>query len=158
MLAEHLSGWNLPGKVVPPANWHLTVRFLGGVDETRREILLALLDQADLGGPFQIQLGPMGAFPRPAKAAVVWLGLSAGAGAHTELNLICEDAVQTAGLQAEERPYAPHLTLSRLRPPEDVSEPVASYQPVPFRWQATELVLYASRSGPVYHPLERFAL
>lgn len=158
MLAQHLSKSPINGKVVPPSNWHVTVRFLGGVDETRTEIILALLDQADLGGSFEIELGDMGAFPRPAKASVLWIGLNRGVDRLADLNLLCEDAVQTAGLQAEERPYAPHLTLSRMRPPEDVTGLLASYQPQPFRWQASELVLYASLPGPVYRPLERFGL
>jgi 2'-5' RNA ligase len=159
MLAQHLQEHHLPGRAVPPGNWHLTVRFLGMVDQTVMERLIAELDQSDLGGSFQVALGGIGAFPRPAKASVIWLALAKGSERLSELNEIAEEASQAVGLAPEDRPFAPHLTLSRLRPEMDVRADLAAYRPVPFRWNAGELVLYEShmgRGGAVYEPLEKF--
>ena len=161
MLAQHLSKHEIPGRAVPPENWHLTVRFLGGVDQIAMERLASALDQADLGPSFAIALGDLGAFPRPAKASVVWLALDKGRERLTELNEVVEEESQAIGLTPEERPFAPHLTLSRVRPELDARPALASYRRVPFEWIAGELILYESRTGrggAVYEPLERFPL
>ena len=159
MLTRHLHQHHVPGRRVPPENWHLTVRFLGAVDQLAMERLIAELDQTDLGRPFEMALGALGAFPRPAKASVVWLALDKGGERLIELNEAGEEASQAAGLAAEERPFAPHLTLSRIRPELDVRADLARYRRIPFQWTAGELVLYESRTGPsgvVYEPVERF--
>ena len=39
-----------------------------------------------------------------------------------QLASVCEEAALAAGFAAEERPYHPHLTLSRIRPWQDVSD------------------------------------
>lgn len=161
MLAQHLGQQGLPGRPVPPDNWHLTVRFLGNTDQVTQERLVAELDQTYLGPSFEIVLGDLGAFPRPAKATVVWLALDRGRERLTEVNEMAEEASQAAGLAPEERPFAPHLTLSRIRPEMDVRTHLASYLRVPFRWIADELVLYEShpgRGGAMYEPLESFPL
>ena len=146
---------------MPPVNWHLTIRFLGNVDQIAMERLIAELDQADLGQAFEIVLGEMGAFPRPARASVVWLALDKGRERLSELNELAEEASQAVGLAPDERPFAPHLTLSRIRPELDVRPDLAAYTPAPFQWTAVELVLYEShmgRGGAVYEPVEKFPL
>jgi 2'-5' RNA ligase len=121
---------------------------------------LAAIDQASLGAPFELVLGEMGAFPKPARATVLWLGVVQGFSRLSELNAVCEQAAQAAGLSPEDRPYAAHLTLSRIRPHQDVQSVIDAYQPIPLTWQATELVLYEStrrRTGAVYDPVASFA-
>lgn len=158
MLAQHLSKWELPGKVVPPDNWHVTIRFLGWVDQVRQEVLTALLDQRDRQGTFEVGLGAMGAFPRETRAGVLWLGIQRGEENLADLYRSVEAVVERANFPPEGRPYSAHLTLSRLRPPADTSRLVAEYQPQPFRWRAEELVLFQSLPGPTYDPVERFPL
>jgi 2'-5' RNA ligase len=159
MLAQHLDPDRLPGKPVQPQSWHLTVRFLGRADELTQDKVTAGLDQSDLGDSFDIQLGEMGAFPRPARATVLWLALARGVERLSELRTIGEELSVAAGLEPEGRPYSPHLTLSRIRPDQDVRPVMAAYEPRPFRWTATELVLFESRlgrGGAVYEPVESF--
>lgn len=151
----------LPGRPVAPANLHLTIRFLGDVDEASRDRLSAALDEADLGGPIDLVLGEMGAFPRPAKASVLWIALGAGKRALIRLNAVTEEACDLAGFEPEDRPYSPHLTISRIRPEVDVRPLLLSYRPEPIKWKTFELILYEShlgRGGAVYQPLERFPL
>ncbi|HEY7563598.1 MAG TPA: RNA 2',3'-cyclic phosphodiesterase [Acidimicrobiia bacterium] len=158
-LAQHLGPKALPGKPVPPMNWHLTLRFLGWTEPVTEEKLTAGLDQADLGRTFEIELGEMGAFPKPARATVLWLGLARGIEDLSALNLVCEEACQAVGLTPEDRPFSAHLTLSRIRPNQDVRPLIEAYQAAPFRWSAGELVLFESRlrrSGPVYTAVEHF--
>lgn len=166
MLAEHLASGPLgqrplPGTPVKPNNWHLTLRFLGRVDEVVQEKVMAGLDQVDLGASFEIEMGEMGAFPRPSRATVLWIGLTRGIDRLSKLNSICEEICETAGLAPEGRPYSPHLTLSRIRPDQDVRSVVEGYESMPFRWNANQVILFESRlgrGGAVYEPLESFPL
>lgn len=161
MLAQHLRQHRLPGRPLPPANWHLTIRFLGEIGEVVTERLIAELDQADLGQAFEVILGEMGAFPRAARAAVVWLAIARGLERLSDLNEIVEDLSRAVGLPPEERPFAPHLTLSRIRPEIDVRADLAVYRPAPFQWTVGEVVLYEShlgRGGARYEPVEKFLL
>ena len=161
MLAQHLEEHPLPGRPVPPHNWHVTVRFLGSVGQVTIERLVAELDQANLGPAFEVVAGELGAFPRPARASVMWLALDKGRDRLAELNALAEETSQVVGLAPEDRPFAPHLTLSRIRPEIDVRSNLASFRRVPFQWTAGELVLYEShlgRGGARYEPIESFPL
>lgn len=158
MLAQHLASWTVPGKLVPADNWHLTIRFLGSLDETRTEILAARIDQTDLGPPFTLVLGEMGAFPASNRANVLWLGVDDQAQGLNGLNSVIEEACRDSGLPPEERPFSAHLTLSRLRPPESVVNLIASYGGLRFQWTVKELTLFESRPGPIYDRIERFPL
>ena len=120
-LADRLEPLDMPGKVVSPENWHITLRFLGWTDDVAFDRMLAALDDSDLGSPFKVMLSGMGAFPRPKSATVIWLAFSEGLTRLEELAAMAEEAAQSAGFGPEERPFRAHLTLSRVRPAEDVS-------------------------------------
>ena len=125
-LADLLADLDLPGTVVPPANWHITLRFIGWADDVAYDRLLASLDEADLGRAFSLELGEMGAFPRPKSSTVLWLGVSKGQTRLEEVASVVEEAVQAAGFDGEDRPFRAHLTLSRIRPPVDVTDLIGS--------------------------------
>jgi 2'-5' RNA ligase len=151
----------LPGRPVSVGNLHLTIRFLGDTDEVTQDRLTSALDQSDLAGSFDIVLGEMGAFPRPAKASVLWVGITRGKSRLMSLSGMVEEACENAGLEPEDRPYVPHLTISRIRPEVDVRKLLLTYRPEPIKWRANELVLFRShlgRGGATYEALERFAL
>lgn len=160
-IAARLSRARVPGKMAPPENWHITLRFLGRVDEIGYERFLQALDALDLGGPFRIGLGEMGAFPRARSATVIWLGVSKGVERLGDLATATEEAAQTAGLVSEERPFRAHLTLTRVRPPEDVSDLIAAHPEIGIEWRCRSLVVYQShlgRGGARYEALETFTL
>ena len=161
VLADVFGKEGPPGKVAPPDNWHLTLRFLGPTDEVTYERLLAELDAADLGGTFGMELGELGAFPNARHATVLWVGVTAGAGHLGDLAAVVEASVQGVGFEQEGRPYRPHLTLSRIRPDQDVRGLVDDgvFDAIPF--PVDELVVYRSHlgAGPAtYEALERFPL
>ncbi|MEE8375705.1 MAG: 2'-5' RNA ligase family protein, partial [Acidimicrobiia bacterium] len=71
---------------------------------------------------------------------------------------IAEEAAQMAGLEPEERPYRPHLTISRIRPPRDIGPLTA--ESFDLKWSCDEIVVYQSEAGEGgvrYEPLETFA-
>lgn len=151
----------LPGKPVPPANWHLTIRFLGEVQPPTADLLVARLAGAELGPAFDVGLSSCGAFPRPSRATVLWVGVDDGADRLRSLGAAVEAAVREVGFPAERRPFHPHLTISRLRTPTDVRGILRALPPPDVRFRADRLVLYRSVLGggpPRYESLESFAL
>jgi 2'-5' RNA ligase len=160
-LDDKLRSHKIPGKVAPPENWHLTLRFLGNIEEVTYERFVSLLDTADLGNRFRLALGPLGAFPNPKRATVLWLGVSQGGEAMSKLALTAEEAAQGAGLPTEERPFRPHLTVSRIRPPTEVGALIEAFGDIEIGWRCETMVVYRSRLGPGgarYEPLEIFDL
>jgi 2'-5' RNA ligase len=162
-LAAHLKAQTgrLPGSTPPPPNWHITLRFLGKAAQPAYEVLLSKLDQADLGNRFTLGFGGLGAFPRPAKATVLWLGIERGAEELTQLAAVVEEAAVSAGFMPEERPFHPHLTLSRIRPPEDVRALVEEVPVFPLTQGVSGVAVFASHLGggpAVYELLDRFEL
>ena len=157
-LAERLADMPIPGKRVPPENWHVTVRFLDVIDQVTYERFLAALDPIGETS-FDISLDGFGAFPHPRKATVFWAGVRRGRTELAVLNEEAEEAAQAAGLLAEERPFHPHLTLSRIRPHTDVRSVVD--EELSLSWRCQSLVVYRSilgRGGARYEPLERLDL
>jgi RNA 2',3'-cyclic 3'-phosphodiesterase len=150
----------LPGRPVPPENWHLTIRFLGEVEGPVAEAARRSVAGARLGRSFEAEVGGLGAFPRSAGGRVLWAGISHGHEALASLAARVEAAVRDAGLPPETRPFRPHLTLARLREPADVRRwTEGDLSPVRFR--VDELVLYRSRLGPGgarHEALEHYAL
>lgn len=117
-LDHRLDDLSIPGRPVPPPNWHLTLRFIGKVDEVAYQRWLGGMDSAALPSPFRVTLSGLGAFPRPARATVLWVGVKGDL--LGDLATVVDVAAEEAGLGREERPFRPHLTISRVRPPADV--------------------------------------
>lgn len=151
----------VPGRAVPVANWHLTLRFLG---TTRADQLAAVRDRlrsAELGAGFGVRFGGLGAFSRPRSARVMWVAVTEGVERLRELGRIAEDAARAAGFAPEEKPYTPHLTISRLQPPRNVTGAIERVPPLDVEMRVGEVIVLRSHlgGGPArYEPVERFAL
>jgi 2'-5' RNA ligase len=107
--------------------WHVTLAFLGEVDEGSLVRLLPRLERAARRhGSFGLSLAGAGAFPGPARANVLWSGLSGDREALGELAMSVSAGARRAGTPPpDERRYRPHVTLARCRAPVDVRPVVA---------------------------------
>jgi 2'-5' RNA ligase len=145
-LREHLPA-GVPGKLAPPDNWHLTLRFLGWTTGDQGDRILHDVARTVDGGPFTVRFAALGAFPKPRRATVLWLGIDQGDHELALVAGICEEAARDAGFAPEERPYHAHLTLSRLRPAADVTELIDRVPPCPMKMKVTAVQLYESHLG-----------
>jgi 2'-5' RNA ligase len=162
-LVAKLEGWRdrMPGRVVPPPNWHLTLRFLGDVAELDFDKLVYGMSNTDLGTSFSITFGKLGAFPRPERATVLWLGVKRGEEQLNQLARRVEEAVDNAGFPAEDRPFRAHLTLSRIRPTDNISQMLAQAIEVDVKGRIDAVTLFRShlgKGGATYEQLEHFPL
>lgn len=151
----------LPGKLVASDKWHFTLRFLGPTSPEARDAIIARLSSANLGSVFKIRFGELGAFPNPRRARVLWLGVTRGGERLSDLAAIAEDAACHAGFTAEGRRFTPHLTLSRIDPPQNITALLAQNQSYDIDTTLTALILYRSRlgGGPArYEEAARFDL
>ncbi len=158
-LSDRIGSFEIPGTLAPQENWHLTLRFLGTIEQVTLERFLSGLGEVCSESAFTVALGNFGAFPNPKRATVVWLGVRTGGRSMERLNRITEEAAVGAGMAPEERPFHPHVTLARVRPPADVRPLVG--EEIRLGWVCDRVVVFRSHlgGGPArYEPLETFAL
>jgi 2'-5' RNA ligase len=138
----------LPGaRWIDPENYHLTLRFIGDVDEVTAREIASLLGRVRRG-PFELRFDALSSFGGRRPRAVI--AALAQTPALMELQAEHERLVQRVGLEPEGRKYTPHVTLARLR---DVSSrEVADYLAtralfgsLPFT--AERFVLFSSRAS-----------
>ena len=96
---------------LPPEQMHLTMSFLGNVETGEEERLREALSGVQIG-EFFLPIQGVGTFGRP-HPSVVWAGVGKG---HTHLFALhkrIQDAVLHVGLEADLRPFHPHITIGR---------------------------------------------
>lgn len=137
----------------PGAPEHLTLRFLGEVDPARNDRLGSVLAPvAARHAPFTLRLEGVGAFPRPERPRVVWVGVTAG---REPLLALARDV--RAALEPEvggvAEAFVPHLTVLRVRSAADRSAAVdllsgARPPPAPRDVRIDRFLLKESVLGP----------
>jgi RNA 2',3'-cyclic 3'-phosphodiesterase len=136
--------------------WHVTLAFLGQVDSSAAARLLPRLERAARRHRmFRLAFSGAGAFPAPARANVLWGGLSGDRAALARLAQSVAAGASRAGAPPPDqgRRFHPHLTLARCPMPADVTELVAAmagYQGQP--WTADRIHLVRSRLGATEQP------
>ena len=111
--AAPLRASGAPVRWVAERDLHITLRFLGEVDDAKAPPIGAALAAAVRGAkPFDLALGTFGAFPDVASARVLWIGVER----HPALELLANDvegALGPFGFEPELRPFQPHLSIGR---------------------------------------------
>jgi len=137
-------------------NLHLTLHFLGDIDETRLPVLHDVLSPAlQIDAP-RVGLAGWGVFPPRGPARVIWLGVTAGARTLTLAHAALGDRLRSAGITPESRPFSPHLTVGRVKVPsgQHWSDIAAAVPPAPVgEWTLGACTLFQSHlsaAGPTY--------
>ncbi len=106
------------------ANWtrpegiHLTLKFLGDVEEAKvPEIMAAMAGAAAGTGKLSLKVEGAGAFPNVKVPRVLWLGVRGDTERLATLQAAIEDEMERFGFEREERKFSPHLTLARIKFP-----------------------------------------
>jgi 2'-5' RNA ligase len=158
----------LPGlTLTDPEQAHVTLKFLGDVEEPRVPDLTAAIERAvesaDVG-PFEAEIGGYGVFPSLDYVSVVWTGFRSGSAELTALHEAIERETVELGFDPEDHSFTPHATLARMRDARskaEVRDTVESRDPDvgPLRVEAVELTESTlADDGAVYSTVERFAL
>ena len=97
-------------------NLHVTLKFLGNVDESRIHEIGAALRSAVTVPAFEVGIRGLGAFPTATRARVLWAG-APGSAPFTRLAGEVDRALEALGFPPEGRPFTAHVTLGRVRAP-----------------------------------------
>jgi RNA 2',3'-cyclic 3'-phosphodiesterase len=137
----------LPGaRWIEPENYHITLRFIGNIDDALAREIAMLLNQVRRR-EFDLRLDGLASFGgRKPRAVVASIPVIAPL---MELQAEHERMMQRVGLEPEGRKFTPHVTLARLR--DSSSRDVADYlSERPFRsspFKVPRFVLFSSRNS-----------
>ena len=103
-------------RLVRPEGIHLTLKFLGDIDEDQvGPIADAVSRIVETQPPSAVELGDVGAFPNGERPRVLWVGLTGQTGPLLRLQADIAESLVPLGFERERRPFSPHLTVARLR-------------------------------------------
>lgn len=166
-LQEKLALTGCQVKWVEPENIHVSLLFLGEVDE--RELMpvcKAVEGGAQSLAPFTLTVESVGCFPNPRRPRVVWVGVGQGLQEVVALHDAVEAPLLELGCyRREERQYTPHITLGRIRsdrPMDKLTAELARQQ----GWKGGETTIdevhvmssELTPKGPIYTILSRAKL
>jgi len=140
---------------------HITLKFLGEVDEARVESIERAMDRTvNSFESFEINMEGCGSFPPMSKKPrVLWVGVK-DSGTITALQERLEDELLNAGFQKETRAFHPHVTMGRVKGTSALRrlvEEIRELEEHPFgKMMVRSIVLFRSRltpDGPIYTKL-----
>ena len=149
---------------VPARNLHLTLKFLGDVEEARLEELYVGIRKATEGiEPFRITLTGLGVFPNIRRPRVLWIGMDVPE-AMQRLYENIEEELSRLHFPKETRKFSPHLTIGRVKGQRGMERLMSVVERTKFgpeRVSVARIVAMKSDlrpTGAVYSALEEFAL
>jgi RNA 2',3'-cyclic 3'-phosphodiesterase len=103
-------------KWVEENNLHLTLKFLGEVEENKVNHIIEKLKQVVLDvKKFEVDFESVGVFPTEMSPRVLWIGTGKGAEELKNLTEKTETLFEEIGFEKEKRKFSPHLTVGRFR-------------------------------------------
>ena len=149
---------------ITPQRMHLTVRFIGHVDDARAAAIVDAFREPVRVDPFELAIAGTGTFPPKGAPRVIWAGIAAGGDTSEVVERQVTMRVTALGVVPEDRPYRAHLTLARVKAPAGLRAAAlleGLEQHVFGRVSVAAITLFESRlspKGPTYVPLLRTPL
>ena len=110
-------GKNIDGiRWVKHENIHLSVKFLGNVEENRISDIAAAVNNAvrDFSA-MNLKTGHLGMFPNVKRPRILWLGIEGDALEFIRMSKNCELELEKLGYEKADRENKPHITVGRIR-------------------------------------------
>jgi 2'-5' RNA ligase len=101
-------------KIVEYENLHVTIKFLGEINEKIVEEIIGALSKISFK-KFMIHVAELGAFPSLRNPRVIWAGIKEGFDEITQLYNLVENELKKAGLKFPKEDFHPHVTLLRIK-------------------------------------------
>lgn len=164
-LQEQLRSSGADVKWVAPVNIHLTLKFLGEIDEKKLDEVSKIIDDiAKNKTTFAIRITSLGAFPKINYPRVIWVGIDKGDMETKEIANDLEEAIAKIGIPKEDRPFSSHITIGRLRSPQnrerlvkELNKLVDDFGKQNLEFSVTKITFFKSTltpKGPIYDILK----
>jgi len=159
---------DVPGvRTTDPTQAHVTLAFLGDVDETRvpavEDTLRDAVGEAGVA-PFEATVVGLGVFPSEDYVTVVWVGFDDGREELTALHRAVRPALEGLGFEFEDRAFTPHVTVARVDHgggKAEIQRLLAERNPTVGTFRASEVCLTESvlgGDGPTYETVAAVGL
>ncbi len=113
-IEENLKNCNLKAKWVKPTNLHLTLKFLGNIEEEKVEELKEIVKEVGMRfSPLEVKLEGFGFFPSPKNPRVFFVSVDKEKDLKTIATYL-EDKLESVGFPKENR-FKAHITLARFK-------------------------------------------
>jgi len=163
---EDLKSSHADVRWVSPEKIHLTLKFLGNIDESRIEAVFKSIAGLTLTTPpFPLRVKGIGAFPNVKNPRVIWIGLLDEKEVLVSFQKRLETELEKIGFEPENRPFQAHLTLGRVKSSQGREELVRRMEKYGEKGfgdlQVKSVILFRSDlkpSGPVYTSLREMKL
>ncbi len=147
------------GNFVQKENLHLTLRFIGEIDEEEIIRIKRALSEIRFEN-FDVNLGELGFFPNDSFVKVLWVGLESD-------NLLplkekVDEVLEKIGIEKEKNPFSSHITVARVKAVKDRKkflEKIKTIKLKKMKFSVNEISLIKSelmRGGPSYKTLARY--
>lgn len=115
-LQNELKASGVQVKWTEVSNIHLTLKFLGEINEKTKEEISHLLDNISKNIPcFKMDIKSIGVFPKPNFPRIIWVGVDKGDKEIKNLVRFIEDGAERIGISKEERDFSSHITIGRVK-------------------------------------------
>jgi RNA 2',3'-cyclic 3'-phosphodiesterase len=109
-------GWQHRPRWVRPENLHVTLKFIGHIDDAKLDSIRVALAEVHSKSAVDIEFHAIGFFPGDKRPRVLWTGIK-GSSSLVSLAHDIDRRLELLGIPCETREFTPHLTLARFDPP-----------------------------------------
>jgi 2'-5' RNA ligase len=141
---------------VKQQNMHITLKFIGEVQEKQLEDIKERLSKIKFGG-FRCAIKGVGVFPSENYIRVVWAGIESGGA----LESLAKEVISGLKGHGDDDRFTAHLTIARVKKKTDLGEFLEKHKEEDFgSFEVTHFELIESRlggpKGPEYHTVAGF--
>jgi 2'-5' RNA ligase len=163
-LQQQLKSTQADVKWVAPENIHLTLKFLGEVEDKNLESIIKIINELAKNYPsFLARIFSIGAFPKLNYPRVIWVGIDKGDDRIKEIANELENRIAKLGIPKESRPFSSHITIGRTRSTlnrerlaQELNKLTEEFGQENLEFSVAKITLYKSiltPKGPIYEVL-----
>lgn len=156
-------------KWVSPENIHLTLKFLGEIDDKKLDKIIQIAEDITKDKKtFYLRLSSIGAFPNINFPRVIWVGVDKGDAETKEIVEVLEEKIAKIGIPPESRAFSSHITIGRVRSSLNRKELIKSLDYLQSNFgqenlelRVTKITVFKSTltpKGPIYEVLKEASL
>jgi len=117
-LQEELKAAQADVKWVEPKNIHLTLKFLGEIDDKKSDKITKIIEDTCVEkNKFQARISSLGAFPKTDSPRIIWVDIDMGDKEVKQIAKELEQNLAKISIPKENRPFSSHITIGRIRTP-----------------------------------------